>query len=199
VGTLLRGPHRPVEGGPPAAEQLAAPLAGLALFLDPGEAGEPCAARSAADAPCIALHPGSGSPRKNWGLDNWARLAATLHRDTGASMLVVAGEAEAAVLADFRALLDAAGIEYTLADSVPLPALAARLAGCRLFLGHDTGPAHLAAACGVPCVLVFGPTDPLVWAPAGTHVRVVRAEGHSLASVTPDQVVEAVHEILRGD
>lgn len=199
VATLLRGPHRPAESGPPAAEQLAAPLAGLALFLHPGEAGEPFAVRPAADAPFIALHPGSGSPRKNWGLDNWARLAASLHRATGAGVLVVAGEAEVPVLADFRALLDASGVAATLADNLPLPELAARFAACRLFLGHDSGPAHLAAACGVPCVLVFGPTDPKVWAPAGAQVRVVRAEGHSLAAVTPDQVAEAVHRMLRGD
>ena len=197
VTTLLCGPHRPVEGGPAAAEQLAAPLAGLALFLEPGEAGEPFAARPAADAPFIALHPGSGSPRKNWGLDNWARLAERLQRQTGAGVLVVAGEAEAAVLAAFCGLLKASGVDYTLADSLPLPELAARFAGCRLFLGHDTGPAHLAAACGVPCVLVFGPTDPSVWAPAGRQVRVVRAENHSLAAVTPDQVAKAAQRLLR--
>lgn len=199
VSTVLRGPHRPVDGGPPAAEQLAAPLAGLALFLEPGEAGEPLAARPAGDAPLIALHPGSGSPRKNWGLDNWARLAARLHGATGAGVLVVAGEAEVSVLAEFLALLAAAGVAYAVAESLPLAELAARLAGCRLFLGHDTGPAHLAAACGVPCVLVFGPTDPAVWAPAGKHVRVLRAGSRSLAAITPDQVAEAAHGMLRGD
>lgn len=196
VRTVLRGPHRPVEGGPPAAEQLAAPLAELALFLGPGEAGEPIMPRLPGDhAPVIALHPGSGSPRKNWGLENWTRLATGLQRESGAHLLIVAGEAEATVQAALRTLMDSAGTKYTLADSLPLPELADRLAGCALFLGHDTGPAHLAAACGVPCVLVFGPTDPAVWAPSGAHVRVVRAENGSLAAVAPGEVLAAARSL----
>lgn len=196
VATLLRGPHRPVEGGPPAAEQLAAPLGGLAAFLEPGEAGEPFMARSGSEFPMIAVHPGSGSPRKNWGLENWVRVASRLQQATGAGVLVVAGEAEAPVLGEFRALLQAARVRHSMADSLPLPELAMRLAGCRLFLGHDTGPAHLAAACGVPCVLVFGPTDPGVWAPAGRHVEVLHAASRSLAAVTPDEVEAAARRRL---
>jgi len=194
VRTLLRGPHRPVEGGPHASEQLAGPLAGLAVFPGPEEAA-PLRARDPATVKNrIALHPGSGSPRKNWGLENWAHLAASLQQQTGAGILVIAGEAEAAVLDEFNALLATADVDSAVADSLPLPALADRLARCRLFLGHDSGPAHLAAACGVPCVLVFGPTDPGVWAPAGPHVRVVRAPGGSLTAITPGFLTTAALE-----
>jgi ADP-heptose:LPS heptosyltransferase len=44
----------------------------------------------------------------------------------------------------------------------------------RFYIGHDSGLSHLAAKIGVPSLLLFGPTDPAVWAPRGSHVRVFR-------------------------
>jgi ADP-heptose:LPS heptosyltransferase len=52
--------------------------------------------------------------------------------------------------------------------------LAGVLAHARLFVGHDSGVTHLAAALHVPTVALFGPTDPVQWAPRGPHVFVVR-------------------------
>lgn len=52
--------------------------------------------------------------------------------------------------------------------------LARSLAGARLYIGNDSGVSHLAAAVGCPTVVLFGPTDPRVWAPRGGHVTVVR-------------------------
>jgi heptosyltransferase-2 len=190
VRRLLRGPHRPEEGGPHASAQLAAPLAELAVSASPDQLAQPLISMaSRAIDPVIALHPGSGSALKNWGLENWARVAAVLHRRTGAHFLVLAGEAEIPILPKFRSLLAAGGVPHDVADRLLLAALAERLARCRLFLGHDSGPAHLAAACAVPTVVLFGPTDPAVWAPAGLQVHVVRGAGGSLAAIDPEGVV----------
>jgi len=65
---------------------------------------------------------------------------------------------------------------------------------CRLFLGHDSGISHLAAACGVPCVLLFGPTDPATWAPPGPHVHVVRRDP-DLTSITVADVLAALSHL----
>ena len=192
VTTLLRGRHRPVDDGPHASSQLATPLAELALFLDPAETPVFLEHRPDSLHNLIALHPGSGSPRKNWGLENWTRLAAGLQADTGARFLVVAGEAESPVLDDFCRMLHTAGVAHAVANSLPLPELANQLSRCRFFLGHDTGPAHLAAACGVPSTVIFGPTNPAVWAPAGRHVQVIRHPEGSLAAVTPEDVRAAI-------
>jgi hypothetical protein len=73
---------------------------------------------------------------------------------------------------------------------LPLTELAARLARCRLFLGHDSGVSHLAAAVGTPCVLLFGPTEPAMWAPPGAHVRVVR-RGPALGALVVDDLLAA--------
>ncbi|MFA5058011.1 MAG: glycosyltransferase family 9 protein, partial [Opitutaceae bacterium] len=81
------------------------------------------------------------------------------------------------------------GVEVS--ENLPLPALAVQLAQCRLFLGHDSGLSHLAAAVGTPCVLLFGPTDPAMWAPPGGHVRVIR-RGETLDAIAIEEVLAAV-------
>jgi ADP-heptose:LPS heptosyltransferase len=64
-----------------------------------------------------------------------------------------------------------------------LPLVAGILEGALLYLGHDSGITHLAAAVGAPTVAVFGPTDPRVWRPRGPRVRVLGG-----TAVTPGQV-----------
>ena len=59
-----------------------------------------------------------------------------------------------------------------------LKALVNTLAGAHLVVAADTGPAHIAAATGVPTVTLFGPKDPAVMAPLGRYTRAVRAGQH---------------------
>jgi len=166
----------------------------------------------------IAMHPGSGSPRKNWPLARWVEL---IHRIDGPVLLVL-GEAEPEWLPTCRSLLagdplgaiaangfgrkpacgrssvagDLPTPKYVqLAHNLPLPELASALARCRLFLGHDSGVSHLAAAVGTPCVLLFGPTDPAMWAPPGDHVRALH-RGPDLKSIEVEDVLRALPAAL---
>ena len=181
-----------------AARQLARPLQSLALYIEDHAATVHPSAEDHAfadeflgenNAPLIALHPGSGSPRKNWPLENWIALGASLlARNPPPRLLLIGGEADHAQL---DALLAAwRGAPVLLARDLPLPHLAALLARCRLFLGHDSGISHLAAAAGAPCLLLFGPTDPAVWAPANPHVSIIPAPGGDLAAL-PIAAVQA--------
>jgi ADP-heptose:LPS heptosyltransferase len=134
----------------------------------------------------IALHPGSGSARKNWPADRWLALAHWLEQELHAEVIVISGEAEAAGLL--------AGIGLHLRN-LPLNMLADELARCRFFVGHDSGVSHLAAAAGVPGVLLFGPTDPAIWAPPSPTMRVLRRD-NELASIPLAEVRQAVAAAL---
>jgi heptosyltransferase-2 len=104
-------------------------------------------------------------------------------------VLLILGEAElAGWSASTTTRLARVGRELRLACNLPLPELAAALARSRLFLGHDSGVSHLAAAVGAPCVLLFGPSDPAMWAPPGDHVRVLR-RGAALDAISVDEVL----------
>lgn len=187
-----------------AAHQLARPLQRMALFLDsPAAEVYPSAEDKArareflgdSTAPVIAIHPGSGSQRKNWPAENWAAIAKSLPEYLPeARVLLIGGEADAASLATVQQALK--GTPVLLAQHLPLPVLAAVLDRCRFFLGHDSGISHLAAAVETQCVLLFGPTDPAVWAPANEKVKIVTAPDGALGMLKVAVVQEAVREAL---
>ncbi len=183
-----------------AAKQLARPLERLALFLEDHASHVHPAAEDRAFArafggsstrPLIAIHAGSGSPRKNWPVENWAILGRWLaQHESQPRIVLVGGEADRTSLA---ALTEAwHGADLLIARDLPLPQLAAVLECCRLFLGHDSGISHLAAAVGTPSVLLFGPTDPTIWAPANAHTTVVAAPDGDLSGLPLSTVEDAV-------
>lgn len=101
------------------------------------------------------IHPFSGGARKNWPLARFRAVAEQLPMKVS----WCAGPDETLDGAERFSGLDE---------------LVRWLAGARVFAGNDSGIAHVAAACGVPVVAVFGPTDPRVWAPRGASVRVAQ-------------------------
>jgi ADP-heptose:LPS heptosyltransferase len=86
--------------------------------------------------------------------------------------------------------------EDAVARDWPLAELAALLSLVRATVGNDSGPTHLAAVVGCPTVAVFGPTDPMLWAPVGPHVRVVAGRPGSVPWA--DVHVSSVEAALRG-
>ncbi len=125
-----------------------------------------------------ALHLGSGSPKKNWPLAHWLALIPQLP----GPLLIILGEAELPVWSALNSTRLSPGLSQhllgttlvTLAVNLPLEDLVTVLHRTGRFLGHDSGISHLAAACGVPSLLLFGPTDPALWAPPAPHVQVLR-------------------------
>lgn len=188
-----------------ASRQLARPLQQMALYLEehgaelyPTEADLEGAQRFLAPAqlgPIVAIHPGSGSPKKNWPLENWAELGRRLmHGPIPLRLLVVGGEADTAQLHFLEQAWRGEPVLY--ARDLPLPEVAAILRHCRLFLGHDSGISHLAAGVGTPSVLLFGSTDPAVWAPGNRWVHALEAEEGELARLTVDDVWREALRVL---
>ena len=115
-------------------------------------------------------------------MERWAALGVELlARRPQPRLLLIGGEAD-------HAQLDRLQREWPrdavlVACDLPLPHLAAVLERCALFLGHDSGISHLAAAVGARCVLLFGPTDPAIWAPANPAVQILAAPDGDLAQL----------------
>lgn len=207
TGDFIAGPHRPDETtGLHATRALLKPLERLAIFdADPvprlqvrrspgtATAGGLCSGASSPSGgrqtPRLAVHPGSGSERKNWPEARWVELLLQLARDTDWSFLLVGGEAEGARLERLAGLLPASRLEV--ARSLPLTELAERLAGCAAFVGHDSGITHLAAALGLRTLALWGDSEEAVWRPLGDHVRVLREAG-GLAALGVGRVADAV-------
>ena len=71
------------------------------------------------------------------------------------------------------------------------------LSGASLFIGNDSGPAHMAAAFGVPCVVLFGPSDPAIWGPWQTPHRVLQSPA-GLSAITFEECLDAAQELVAG-
>ena len=114
-----------------------------------------------------AIHPFSGSPRKNWPLEKFQTMARQL--ELVMPVRWCAGPEDPPL----ERLLNRTATVVRMAD---LYDLACWLASARLYVGNDSGITHLAAAAGAPVLALFGPTDPAVWGPRGPHVRIARWE-----------------------
>ncbi|MGE5207817.1 MAG: glycosyltransferase family 9 protein [Alphaproteobacteria bacterium] len=195
VENLVCGPARILENAGHAAQQLALPIdelgievADLSAKIFPSTSDREFAREflSNPSKPVIAVHPGSGSSHKNWPLENWIALFSQApHCSNIERILVISGEADEAQRKQLQREWRDRNVFF--AKNLPLPHLAAVLEQS-IFIGHDTGISHIAAAAGAQCVLLFGPTDPDIWAPRNNNVRVLRAPNRRLN----DLGVEAV-------
>ena len=190
---FIKGPHRADEGARlPAAQVYLQPLERLAIFdADPIPRLDLVPHPSSRSA--LALHPGSGSDRKNWPEVKWAALLKHLADNTEAGLLIVGGEAEGERLQRLAATLPP--LRSQVAQSLPLTDLARRLAGCRAFVGHDSGISHLAAAVGLPCLVLWGDTVEAIWRPPSEKVAVLR-HPVGLAQMPVAEVAEELRRLL---
>ena len=112
----------------------------------------------------IALHPGAAWRPRAWRAERYAALADRLTASHGIPFAVVGLPSERDVEEQMRDALKNARVAW-LFGVLSLPEIAALLRASRLFIGNDSGLAHLAAACGTPVVSLFGPQDPRRFAP----------------------------------
>lgn len=142
----------------------------------------------------IIIHPGSGSPAKNWPAEKFAALAKKIRKETDFEPLIIGGEADTKPTAVMHSLLP--GFHFF--DNLSLVDIASLISISVGFAGNDSGITHLAAALGIPVVALFGPTDPAIWAPHGKNVFVIKSKSattKSLAGITVKEVFQKIIEL----
>ena len=140
----------------------------------------------------LLLHPGAGSVRKCWPLENYVELAEEL-RERGHEPTLLLGEVEQERLPD-RVREELAGRFKIIAPANYL-SLAEELLDARLLVTNDNGPAHLAAALGAKVLSIFGPTDPKVWRPIGPGAQILHRD--PLTSLSPSAVLQKALDMLQ--
>jgi heptosyltransferase-2 len=203
VQNLICGAARIAENDGHAARQLARPIEQLGInVVDFAERIFPSIedrefAReflASVPPPIIAIHPGSGSHEKNWPLENWIGLFSPGSRFANLKgLVVISGEADEAQTDQLEREWKNRDVRF--ARNLPLPRLAAVLEHS-IFIGHDSGISHLAAAAGANCILLFGPTDPNVWAPRNDNVEILRAPNARLGDLRIEHVEAAFAGVL---
>jgi lipopolysaccharide heptosyltransferase I len=138
----------------------------------------------------VVLNPGAGRSTKRWPTPHFVELARRLAAEAGAVVLVVWGPAERELA---QTIVDEVG--HPCAVLVPPTDLHGLLAVLRrgsVVVAADTGPLHLAAAVGTPCVGLYGPTAAERNGPYGAGHRVVQSPDGAMTSLTPALVLPAV-------
>lgn len=192
---FMNGPHRPDPDGPHACDVFLQPLQQLAIFDADGTPQLRPAPVANGPGRWLAVHPGSGSETKNWPERRWAELLKRVVEATGYQLLLVGGEAEGDRLERLSRGLPAG--RFVAARQLPLDVLASRLSACEQFVGHDSGITHLAAAVGLPCLVLWGPSPLAVWRPRGKDVLVLQ-DDTGLAGMSTDSVWEVLRARLAG-
>ncbi len=142
----------------------------------------PPATRSRAHA---VIHPFASSPEKTWPAERFLEVAEDLRR-SGLEPLFLCGPTDdAAPFAEFEVLRNA-----------PLPKVMSVIRSAALFIGNDSGPAHIAAAFGLPVIVLFAASDPNVWGPWKTQGEIV--EAHSIRAIPVKAVTAAVDRVKVG-
>lgn len=144
------------------------------------------------EAPVLALHPGSGSARKNWPADFFVELAVAAGARWGGSAFYILGEADR----DAAAVIARRDPKRAILSGRTLTEVGSVLTACQAFVGNDSGITHLAAAVGVPTIALFGLSDAARWGPRGARVRVLQAPAGDLGRIRIEEVLDALVEIL---
>jgi heptosyltransferase-3 len=164
----------------------------------------------------IAVSAGTKVQSKDWGGENWRELLARLARAYPERVLLLAGAPEESALSDFAAAdwqRSGGGPVVNLCGRLTPRESAAAFARARLFIGHDSGPMHLAAAVGTPCVAIFAARNlPRQWFPYGPHHRIlyhrvecagcgletcIEQQKKCILSITVDEVLAEVQAALQ--
>lgn len=107
------------------------------------------------------LHPATAFFTKQWPVENFARTAEFL-ADKGLSVVAISSKSESHILDELTA---ASKVPIATFDDLTLPEITALASKAKLFVGNDSGMAHIAAAVNTPTVVIFGSSNREHWRP----------------------------------
>jgi ADP-heptose:LPS heptosyltransferase len=129
------------------------------------------------------IHPVAATPGKTWRADGFLAVAQRLKTLGMEPVFIGAASGDLAPFTAFRTIAGA-----------PLAHIKTLLAGASFFVGNDSGPAHMAAAFGLPVVVIFGNSNPAIWGPWRTASEVVTVPG-GIGQVETSQVLGALERL----
>ena len=134
-------------------------------------------------APVGVIHPVAAAPEKTWSATGFVAIAEHLKASGIEPVFIGAAGDNLSPFAEYRTV-----------QGAPLKEVKSLLASSSLFIGNDSGPAHMAAAFGLPVVVIFGNSNPAIWGPWRTAAEIVAAPG-GIGAITVDQVLDALGRV----
>jgi len=135
----------------------------------------------------IAFHPGSSMKEKNYSLEKWGKVINNLLSEIDAKLLIFVGPNEKKQIKEITNCFSEESymiIQKSLIESISF------LSICDIFLGHDTGFAHIAASLKLPSVLLFGPASSKIWKPPIRKTRIILSD--DLSKLEPYEITSFI-------
>lgn len=164
------------------AEHLAAAVFALGVPVQRVPPAQLFTTQSSAKGRYAVLHAFASAPEKRWPADRFCEVARYL-KLWNITPIFLAGKDD-----------DATCFEPHQVFRGSLAELKALLSKAAVFVGNDSGPAHMAAAFLVPSVVLFGTSDPKIWRPWRTEAQVIAAP-HGLGEVSVSRVIAALERL----
>ncbi len=166
----------------------------------------------------IGMHAGTATfknqMKRRWDKEKFGELGKIFVERDSAVVLIFGGKEEGELKTFIR---DSVGDGAYTVDNTSIRETSALIKRCRLFVSADSGLMHIAASFGVPCVAIFGPTNPEWVYPYGTKYMIVRkdlpcspcfyysqrplrckfGDFRCIESISVDDVLEATEKLLK--
>ena len=159
------------------------------------------------NANIVVIHPGATKLYKMWPQEHFASLITLLRKADYKPVLIGAGEADGSVNNAINQRLEEPVPDFC--NQLKLRQLACLFSKALFYIGNDSGPMHLASACGIPAIALYGPSDEKIWGPLNSRTLILRGEQgcepscrrgkgcqvnfRCLRSISPQKVIEYVH------
>ncbi|MGI5835080.1 MAG: glycosyltransferase family 9 protein [Chloroflexota bacterium] len=149
------------------------------------------------EKPIVMLHSGAKESAKRWPPEAFSEAGDRLAEQLGAQIAITGSHDEIPL---GRAVAERMrNRAHLLSGRTSLGGLAALLSRATLLITNDSGPSHLAAALGIPSVVLFGPTKPAIWAPLdrSIHKALWSGQDKPITSISVDRVVEESFRLVK--
>ncbi len=139
-----------------------------------------------AERPYAVIHAAAAAAYKTWHPEGFLEAAGHIRRTRGLEPVFIGGASDS--LEPFR--------HYRIVAGAPLAEVKSLLAGASLFLGNDSGPAHMAAAFGVPVVVLFGRQEhEVIWAPWKATASRTLSSAEGISGIRTESVLAALDQL----
>jgi heptosyltransferase-3 len=151
-------------------------------------------------------------PEMRWPVAKFSEIAHWLREKRGMASVVNLGARDGEIAAEVQSEMQ--NCAAVMDGQLDIRELIALIAGSRIFVGNDSGPAHLAAALQRPSVVIFSVTDPVQWRPWQTEHRIVQtgatfdhprgdraiavSNPRAISTIAVDEVRQSCEELLAG-
>lgn len=144
----------------------------------------------------IAFHPGAGKTANTYPIEKFLQLIKKVSEHYNNYVLITSGWTDDSIITKITTELVNVSIDYKVVHNLPVKKLAAILSLVDLYITNDTGTMHIAGFSGTKIISLFGPTNPLEWAPVNQNSFYVKSPSGKIEDIAVDEIFNLVKELL---